>query len=580
MRILYVEDGGSFSDCESRRGLSDCELEVAAGARDAIARIQECRHDPFDLVVAAVSIPDSECVEVIRFIRQHNLPLPVIVNAKDAGYTRILAASGAGAGGYRIKLLETMIRALPVRITLLDRNGMISYESKTTEQMAPPAGTDAGLTLIGSNYLEIFEMAAASGDEFAARALEGIQTVLSGRSPRFEVEYCNDKSSSENWSLMQVDCMPPEHGGVVISHTNISSLKKAEASLRGAMVELEQLKNQLQQENVYLQQEIRLEHFPGNIIGDSAALRNVLRKVEQVSPTDTTVLILGETGTGKELIARAIHASSRRKDRPLVKVNCAALPPTLIESELFGHEKGAFTGAQARKIGRFELASGGTLLLDDIGELPLELQAKLLRVLQEGEFERLGSSNTLTLNVRIIAATNRDLKHDVQEGRFRADLWYRLNVFPITIPPLRHRRQDLRLLVKHFVAQFSQKAGKRFAAISPAAVKAIEEYQWPGNVRELASIIERAVIVSPGPVLTLADNLSTAPEPHFMPEDRRTLEEIERESILNRLEKTGWKIDGAGGAAESLGINPSTLRSRMIKLGIRAPHKRYARNRM
>jgi transcriptional regulator with GAF, ATPase, and Fis domain len=374
--------------------------------------------------------------------------------------------------------------------------------------------------------------------------------------------------------------MPPQHGGVVISHTDITNLKEAEASLRSALAELEQLKNQLQQENVYLQQEIKLEHYSGEIIGDSAALKQVLHKAEQVAPTDTPVLILGETGTGKELIARAIHSASPRRNRALVKVNCAALPGTLIESELFGHEKGAFTGAQARKIGRFELANGGSLMLDEIGELPLELQAKLLRVLQEGEFERLGSSNTTKVNVRVLAATNRDLNQDVQEGRFRADLWYRLNIFPITVPPLRQRRQDIPLLVKHFVDKFSKKMGKPFTAISPAAAVALQDYGWPGNVRELASVIERAVIVSPGPVLTLADKLGGALEANVAPPDRRTLEEIERNSIINRLAETAGRIDGKGGAAESLGINPSTLRSRMNKLGIRGPQRQHARNRL
>jgi DNA-binding NtrC family response regulator len=614
MRILYVEDGDGISDCQSRTAQNGCELEVAAGSRDAITRIEECGSDRFDLAVAGLSVPDSECVKVIRYMREHRFSLPVIVNAKEGDDGRILAVSGAGADVCIIKgstdvdrnfnyyslpmkegvsgqaqqavpwpterVLEAMVRSLPIRIIVLDRNGVISYESKKEAQTGSWAGPPAGSGLCGSNYLASCERAVEAGDDLAARALEGIRLVLSGSIPRFGLEYGNGESAQQGWCLMQVDRMPPDHGGVVISYTDISEPKEAETSLRSAMAELEQLKNQLQQENVYLQQEIKLEHFPDHIIGESKALGEVLRKVEQVSPTDSTVLIVGETGTGKELIARAIHSASRRRERPLVKVDCAALPAALIESELFGHEKGAFTGAQARKIGRFELANGATLLLDEIGELPPDLQAKLVRVLQEGEFERLGSSNTIKLNVRVIAATNRDLKQDVLEGRFRADLWYRLNVFPITMPPLRDRRQDLRLLVKHFAAKFSQRAGKRFAAIAPAAVKAIEEYDWPGNVRELASVIERAVIVSPGPVLTLADSLSAGTHSRMTPEERRTLEEIERESILDRLEETRWKIDGAGGAAESLGINPSTLRSRMIKLGIRAPQKRYARHRL
>src|SRR5262249_36885347 len=279
-------------------------------------------------------------------------------------------------------LLEAIIKSLPAWVVVLDRQGVISYESQSCPQVPRAGIANLARAVVGANYLDAYRRAAAEGNLFARRALEGIQSVLAGKVPTFGLEYSCDHAMTQVWCLMQVDSMPPEHGGVVISHTDITDLKKAEASLRTALSEVEQLKNQLQQENVYLQQEIKLEHYSGGIIGDSAVLRQVLHKVEQVAATDTTVLILGETGTGKELIARAIHSASPRKNRPLVKVNCAALPPTLIESELFGHEKGAFTGAQARKIGRFELANSGTLLLDEIGELPPELQAKLLRVLQ------------------------------------------------------------------------------------------------------------------------------------------------------------------------------------------------------
>jgi transcriptional regulator with GAF, ATPase, and Fis domain len=449
--------------------------------------------------------------------------------------------------------------------------------------MINSCGENRGWTAVGANYLEACKLVAADGDVYARQALEGIEAVLAGDISSFALEYPSEDSGgrpgNQRWCLMQVDGLPPAPGGVVITHTDVTNLKQTEASLREALIEVHQLKNQLQQENLYLEQEIKLEHYPGEIIGQSAALRQVLQQVEQVAATDTTVLILGETGTGKELVARAIHDSSSRKNRPLVKVNCAALPSTLIESELFGHEKGAFTGAQSRKIGRFELANGGTLMLDEIGDLPPELQVKLLRVLQEGEFERLGSSNTIQVNVRVIAATNRDLKQDVRESRFRADLWYRLNIFPITMPPLRNRKEDIPLLTDHFVSKFSKKVGKRFSAISPAAIESLDSYGWPGNVRELASVIERAVIVSSGPVLTLADKLDSNREAHAARAGRMTLEEIERDCITDRLEEAGWKIDGKGGAAESLGINPSTLRSRMVKLGIRTPQKQYARGR-
>jgi transcriptional regulator with GAF, ATPase, and Fis domain len=306
------------------------------------------------------------------------------------------------------------------------------------------------------------------------------------------------------------------------------------------------------------------------MVGESAALRYVLFKIAEVAPTESTVLITGETGTGKELVARAIHDASGRRDRPLVKVNCAALSPSLIESEFFGHEKGAFTGASARKIGRFELADGATIFLDEIGELPTELQVKLLRVIQEGEFERLGSSNTIKADVRIIAATNRNLDLEVKKGVFREDLWYRLNVFPITVPPLRQRREDIALLVEHFASRFSKKLGKEITSVSPATLKSLRDYSWPGNVRELANVIERAVISSRGSTLVIGRDF-TEPAADKLLQANKTLEELERDYILRILNETGWRIEGQQGAARILGINPSTLRARIVKLGIQKP---------
>ncbi len=349
---------------------------------------------------------------------------------------------------------------------------------------------------------------------------------------------------------------------------DITERKEVEQSLRQACTNIEQLKEQLQAENVYLQEEIKLNHNFGEIVGQSDALKYVLFQVERVAPTDTTVLLLGETGTGKELIARAIHQASPRKDRPLVKVNCATLPSSLIESELFGYEKGAFTGAQTRKLGRFELVNGGTLLLDEIGELPVELQAKLLRVLQEGEFERLGSSRTIKVNVRVIAATNRNLKAEIQNGLFREDLWYRLSVFPITLPSLSQRKEDIPSLVNHFVNVYSKKLGRPIKSIAPKTMKALQDYSWPGNVRELSNVIERAVINSQGPVLILSERLEPSHTINVPYLNGKTLAEMERDIILQRLEETNWKIEGPGGAARSLGLNPSTLRLRMTKLGL------------
>jgi formate hydrogenlyase transcriptional activator len=349
---------------------------------------------------------------------------------------------------------------------------------------------------------------------------------------------------------------------------DVTERKRAEEALHAALAEVSELKNQLQAENIYLQEEIRLTHNFDEIIGNSDALKYVLYKVEQVAAIDTTVLILGETGTGKELIARAIHQASLRKDRPLVKINCAALPANLIESELFGHEKGAFTGAQTRTFGRFELANGGTLFLDEIGDLPLELQPKLLRILQDGEFERVGGSKTIKVDVRVIAATNRNLQLEVPKGLFREDLWYRLNVFPITLPPLCNRKDDIPMLVNFFINQFSRKMGRGIKSVEPATMKALQNYGWPGNIRELSNVIERGVINSQGSVLQLADKLETPQETGDHSTNTKKFEELEREIILQRLEQTNWKISGTGGAADSLGLNPSTLRTRMIKLGI------------
>ena len=348
--------------------------------------------------------------------------------------------------------------------------------------------------------------------------------------------------------------------GIRASNRDITERKQGE-------LEIERLKEQLQADYSYLQEEIKLTHDFEHIIGNSNELKYVLHKVEQVASSNTTVLILGETGTGKELIARAIHSSSPLRHRPLIKVDCASLSPTLIESELFGHEKGAFTGAQSRKIGRFELAHGSTIFLDEIGELPLELQTKLLRVVQEGEFERLGSSQTLKVEARIIAATNRDLEEEMKKGRFREDLWYRLNVFPITVPPLRQRKEDIPLLVQSFVNRFSRKIGKEIIRIPQPVLETLQQYSWPGNIRELENVIERALIDSKGPILQLAEKI-TNPLASTPASPSKGLEALERAHILQVLQEVRWKIDGKDGAAAKLELNPSTLRSRMRKLAI------------
>jgi len=342
---------------------------------------------------------------------------------------------------------------------------------------------------------------------------------------------------------------------------------KAATALQNALSEVELLKNRLYAENIYLQDEIKLQHNFENIITQSDALKKLLHKVEQVASTDATVLILGESGTGKELFTRAIHNISERGDRPLVKVNCSALPANLIESELFGYEKGAFTGATARKIGRFELADGGTIFLDEIGDLPIELQPKILRVLQEGEFERIGNPKTIKVNVRVIAATNRDLEKEISEGNFREDLFYRLNVFPIYILPLRERKEDIPLLVNYFVHEQSTKIGRKIETVSQAIMNMLQKYNWPGNVRELQNIIERAVITSKGKTLTLSEWLPRA-ENIANIEEVLTIHENEKRHILKILKLTDWKISGVNGAAELLGIKRTTLEARMKKLNI------------
>ncbi len=353
---------------------------------------------------------------------------------------------------------------------------------------------------------------------------------------------------------------------------NAIERKRSSQRLEQAFLEISELKDRLEAENIYLRDEIEVLHKHEEIIGQSDAICKVLKHIEQVASLNSTVLITGETGTGKELVARAIHNLSPRKDKTMVKVNCAALPSTLIESELFGREKGAFTGALTKQIGRFEAANGSTIFLDEVGDLPLELQAKLLRVLQEGQFERLGSNQTINVDVRVVAATNRDLAQSVKEGKFREDLYYRLNVFPVYVPPLRERREDIPLMVWAFVKEFSKSMGKTIESVHKSSMHECHRYHWPGNVRELRNVIERAMIVCTGPVLRIE-------LPHSKPDgsqcsaDATTLEDVERQHILSVVESTGWRIRGQGGAAEILGLKPTTLDSKMLKLGIKRKWK-------
>jgi formate hydrogenlyase transcriptional activator len=356
---------------------------------------------------------------------------------------------------------------------------------------------------------------------------------------------------------------------VAVAVENALAFQDIEAAFR----EIAALKEQLAKEKAYLEEEVRTEHHFGEIVGESAALRRVLKQVETVAPTDSTVLIGGESGTGKELIARALHDLSPRRERTFVKLNCAAIPTGLLESELFGHEKGAFTGAISQKVGRFELAHQGTLFLDEVGDIPQELQPKLLRVLQEQEFERLGSTRTIRVDVRLVAATNRDLARMVADGHFRNDLYYRLNVFPLALPPLRERPDDIPRLVRHFTQRFARRMGRLIETIPTAVMEALMRYPWPGNVRELQNVIERAVILSPGPLLQvplgdLPPATARAQVPAAAP---GTLADAERDHILGVLRDTEWVLGGPNGAAARLGMKRTTLQSKMKKLGISRP---------
>ncbi len=375
--------------------------------------------------------------------------------------------------------------------------------------------------------------------------------------------------------------------GAVVVFRDISLRRQTEDRLKGALREVQRLKERLQRENTSLRQAIEVARGQQDIIGNSAALREMMRLICRVAATDASVLVQGETGTGKELVARAIHRMSQRRGGPLVKVNCAAITPQLADSELFGHERGAFTGAVARRPGRFEQASGGTLFLDEIGELPLETQSKLLRVLQEREFERVGGNETLNADVRLVTATNRDLCADVKAGKFRADLYFRLNVMPVSVPRLRDRTSDIPALTDHFLEQLEKRLGRELGRVSEAGLRRLAQYHWPGNVRELNNVIERAAILSDGSevevpeeLFSFVDDLPTeaapptepSPQPPANPapstDGSLNLDDVERRHILQVLERTKWRLSGAAGASTVLGLHPNTLRHRMKKLGI------------
>lgn len=454
---------------------------------------------------------------------------------------------------YRI-LVETMNDALAV----IDQESLIVYVNDKCCEMLGYTRDE----LMGRAFIDFFDESSQSifKEQFALRRKGEMQGF-------YEASFIS-KSQEKIHSIVSSTRIADSDGhfnGAFGIITDITHRKEMELELQSAFSEIKELKDRLEVENIYLRKQIEIKYAHDGIVGQSEPLKSVLRQAEQVAETDSTVLLLGDTGTGKELIAHTIHNLSSRKGRVMVKVNCAALPSNLIESELFGREKGAYTGALSKQNGRFEIADGSTIFLDEIGELPLELQGKLLRVLQDGKFERLGSSKTIQVNVRVIAATNRDLDKEVRKGNFREDLYYRLNVFPICMPSLRERSEDIPLLARAFINEFEETMGKRIETIPQKDMAAMQCYLWPGNIRELRNVIEHAMIISKGKTL----NVHLPGLPNIGKRQALTLEDAERKHIINILEKTDWRIKGDKGAAEILGLNSSTLHSKMKKLGVK-----------
>jgi PAS domain S-box-containing protein len=531
--------------------------------------VQETDRAGFKFFLEKVFASQAKEVREVALLKESKGPLIVRITAtvsQDGQECRVIMVdiTDQKQAEAEAKRLASFPMLDPRPIVEVDVAGQVQFCNPVAEQMFP----DLYQRGLGHPYLSDWESMLRSLRE------TGLKSIV------------REVHLDEKWYIQTVHFVEEDqrvriYGAAITARKKIEkALQKAydeseqqvedrTVELRTALSEVKTLKDQLEAENIFFRHENKLKYQFENIIGQSEGLTYVLYRAEQVAPGNTTVLILGETGTGKELIAAAVHNLSPRKDRPLITVNCAALPGNLIESELFGREKGAFTGADTRQVGRFEVAHGSTLCLDEIGELPLKLQAKLLRVIQHNEFERLGSSHTIKVDVRIVATTNRDLEGEVRKGRFREDLYYRLNVFPITIPPLRQRIEDIPLLVEIFIPRYARKLGKQITSVRKKTMKTLMEYPWPGNVRELESIIERAVILCPGPVLQLTDKLAI-PSPSVS-STVRTLEEVERNQIHKILSETRWRIEGKDGAAAILGLHPSTLRARMHKLGILRP---------
>lgn len=555
----------TFIAPESQSAFQDFLRRVFAGLKKcSVDMLLIIKGEPrYVRIEAALDKSGEECRAVVMDIAQRKKLEASLLESKQ-----------------RYKELVTHANSAIIR---MDQNGTITFFNEYAQKLFGYALPE----ILGQNIRILLPPMETSGRNLA----EMVDTILHNPDDFDENVHENVKKDGEriwvSWRNRSVKDSSGNITGNLAIGVDITAHKKAEeallkyhteleerveartSELRTALSEIQTMKDHLEAENIYFRQENKMRQQFENILGQSDGLKYVLYRAEQVAPTNTTVLILGETGTGKELLAAAIHHLSPRKERSLITVNCAALPANLIESELFGREKGAFTGADSRQVGRFEIANGSTICLDEIGELPMEMQAKLLRVIQRHEFERLGSSRTIKVDVRIMATTNRNLEEEVKKGRFRQDLFYRLNVFPITVPPLRHRAADIPLLVQSFIDRYSRKLGKHITSISKETMKALTDYPWPGNVRELESVIERAVILCPGPVLQLADKLDMSSLPSSF--GLKTLEETERTHIMKTLTDIGWRINGKGGAAEILGLHPSTLRARMHKLRIGRP---------
>jgi len=611
IKVLLVEDSPSDAKLIKHElgEDQDYSFEVVWVSRVDKA-IAELKRQQFDVALLDLTLPDSD--GLATFTRIHATcpqQLPIIILTGTGNEQIGIKAIGLGAQDYLVKgMTDSNYITRAIRYAIERKKAEMALrlsEEKFTKAFATNPAAIALTKLEDGLFLDVNDtwvsLNGYSRDEVIGQSARKLPIWPTAAAANLFVQELREKGALHGWEqkfrnksgevfVAQLSAqIITIHGESVILSTmvDITERKKMEEALekshdelelrveertvelKRALSEIEAMKDRLEAENIYFREENKMKHRFENIIGQSDGLKYVLYKAQQVASMNTTVLILGETGSGKELIAAAIHNMSTRKERPLITVNCAALPGNLIESELFGREKGAFTGADIRRMGRFEVANGSTLCLDEIGELPLELQGKLLRVIQHNEFERLGSSQTIKVDVRIVATTNRNLEEEVRNGRFRQDLFYRLNVFPITVPPLRQRKDDIKPLVQAFTEKYSRKMGKQITSIQNETMKVLQDYPWPGNIRELESIIERAVILCPGPVLELVDKLGTSSREFSS--TVKTLEEAERDQILKILSETNWRIEGKDGAAMILGVNPSTLRAKMHKFDIVRP---------